>query len=329
MQNNIFTRFDITFFWGISLICIVSLLAGIYFEQYLFFGVPALIAFVYYAFTDFRKIYFLLLFCIPLSTEVTLGSFGTDLPTEPLIVSLMFIFIIYFLLHPESVPKAFFLNPVILLLGIHYLWIFFTMLHSINMVVSIKYFLAKTWYITVFVFMTSVILNRIEAIKYFFWLVFIPLSLVMVQTVVRFAAYQFDFEFVNETMTPFFRNKVNYGAMLTSFYPFIWLANTWYKRWSITGLILKIAILVYPIAIYLSFTRMCYVALVIAAIAYFVIRLKFIKLGIATVVFTVGFSIGYFIYHNNYLRLAPDYSGRRCFEHGTCLQMDSRIQNVG
>jgi len=307
MQNNILTRFDLSFFWGISLTCIISLLAGIYFEQYLFFGIPVLIAFVYYAFTDFKKIYFLLLFCLPLSTEVMLGSFGTDLPTEPLIVALMFIFFIYYLLYPSSLPTKFFTNPIIILLGLHYLWIFFTMLHSINVVVSLKYFLAKTWYITVFVFLTSIILNNVQSVKYFFWIVFIPLSLVMIQTVARFSTYNFDFEFVNETMTPFFRNKVNYGAMLTSFYPFIWLATSWYKRWSITGIILKIAILIYPIAIYLSFTRMCYVALVVAAIAYFIIRLRAIKIGVVATVLLVSFSMGYFIHKNTYLRLAPDY----------------------
>jgi O-antigen ligase len=307
MENNSLHRIDIFTFWGIAIISLLSVLLGIYSEQYLALAVPGIFVFGYFAYTDFKKIFYLLLFFLPLSTEVTIGSFATDLPTEPIMVALMFLFFIFYLKNPGILPANYFFHPVIIVIGLHYLWIFFTMLHAENVIVSLKHLLAKTWYIVVFVLLTSAILNNVKAVKIFFWCIFIPLTLVAIQTLLRFRAYNFDFEFVNETVTPFFRNKVNYGAMLTSFYPFIWLASTWYKKWSFESIVLNIAKLFYLPAIYFSFTRMCYIALVVAAIAFIIIKLRTMKYALIIVVAALSLALGFFLEENKYLRLAPDY----------------------
>src|SRR5205085_293232 len=111
---------------------------------------------VYLSINDMKFIYFLLLFTIPLSIEVSLSNgFATDFPTEILIGGMMILFIAFVLSTPKAFDIGFLKNPIITLVLIHYLWVLVAALYSSDAIVSIKYFLAKTWYIITFVFVTS------------------------------------------------------------------------------------------------------------------------------------------------------------------------------
>jgi O-antigen ligase len=307
MQSNISEKIKPFFFWGFGLVAIASILAGLYLKNYALMAIPFILVFGFISLADIKPTYYLLLFTLPLSTEVMIGNFGTDLPSEPLMVILMFMYVIQVLLHPKTFEDKFFTHPIILFLLLHYVWIFFTALHSYNFVVSIKFFLAKTWYIVTFLLLTPVIINSVERMKYFFWLMFIPLTFTSIQAIIRYYSFGFDFEFVNDTMPPFFRNHVSYGAMLTSFFPFIFLARSWYNKGSLTRILLSFSIIFYIVAIYLSYTRMCYIALVVAAGAYFIIKLNKMKWALAAAVIVVAISLSYFIKNNNYLRLSPQF----------------------
>jgi O-antigen ligase len=155
--------------------------------------------------------------------------------------------------------------------------------------------------------LTPVIINSVDKMKYFFWLIFIPLTLAAIQAIVRYSFLGFDFEFVNETMPPFFRNHVSYGAMLTSFIPFVFLARSWYKSGSFLRYALNISVVFYLVAIYLSYTRMCYIALAVAAVAYIVIKLKLMRWALAVAILVVASVLTHFISDNNYLRLSPEF----------------------
>lgn len=307
MLNLLSERIKPITFWGFALSSVIFLLAGLYLKIYALILLPVVLIFGFIALVDITPIFYLLLFCLPLSTEVTLGSFGTDLPSEPLMVILMFLYVLQVLLHPQLFKGSFFKHPIIVLLLIHYLWIFFSALHSYNLVVSIKFFLAKTWYIITFLLLAPVIINSKERMKSFFWFIYIPLTLAAIQAIVRYSFLDFDFEFVNETMPPFFRNHVSYGAMLTSFFPFVFLARTWYAKGSFIKIVLNASVVFYLAAIYLSYTRMCYIALAVAALAYIVFRLNLMRWAIIAAIGVVLLVLGYFINNNNYLRLSPEF----------------------
>ena len=66
-------------FTGLAVLIILSILLGIITETYILFGLPILYLGIYLAIVDFRKIFYLFLASIPLSTELELpGGFGTD-----------------------------------------------------------------------------------------------------------------------------------------------------------------------------------------------------------------------------------------------------------
>jgi O-antigen ligase len=270
--------------------------------------IPAGILFLYLSIINFKLIYFLLLAMIPLSIEVALpGGFATDFPTEPLIVGLMFLFLGFVAANPQTFDKKFLQHPVTFLLIIHYCWILVSATYSADTIVSLKFLLAKTWYIITFVFLTAALITDVNVFKKVFWCIFIPLFGTVLYTLIRHSAYDFSFQSVNEQMQPFFRNHVNYACTLAQVIPFVILAITWYRKGSKTRIFLICTLIILAVAIYFAYTRSAWLSLLVAAIMFFVI-----KKGWMAGVLTIGVTavVGFFLYmsvNNHYLAHEPDY----------------------
>lgn len=294
---------------GFAGISIISMIAAVATETFVLMGLPFVILFAYLAVIDLKKIFYLLLFTLPLSTDIELGGgLNVDFPSELLMVALMFIFVLFAIGKWKQIDFRFIKQPAILILLTQLFWIGVLILFAENQMVTFKYFLAKNWYILTFVFLGGVLLRTEEALKNFFWLIFIPLTILVIQVVIRYATYGFDFEFVNEPMYPFFRNHVNYAAMTTIFYPFIWLAASWYPKGSFKRLILNISKIIYVVAIYLSYTRACYLALGVAVAMFVLMRWNLVKPVAIAALVVAGVALSTLAYDNNYLKLAPDYN---------------------
>lgn len=313
MRNKLAALFDAEqptqlLFNTFALITLLSIFLGIATEMYFLAGLPAAIIIAYLAVVDFRKIFFLLLVCIPISTEIVLpNGFGTDLPTEPLMVGSMLIYFLYVLKNGTQLSSQFLRHPITLLLLLHFGWILTTTLVSDLPFVSIKFSLAKTWYITVFYFMAGSLLKKEDDIKILFWCIFIPLMITVIITIIRHAAIGFSFENVHTVFHPFHRNHVNYAGIQALFFPFVCLATQWYSRGSFRRNVLIASLFILLITIYFSFTRAAYVALIIALGYYFVARWRLTKpLVLLTIAGIIGGAI-YLTYQNKYLDYAPNF----------------------
>ena len=85
-----------TLIWVFVVITLASIFVGVGGDMYYLMGIPFFLLLVYWTVVDFRSVFYLLLFCLPLSIEYELpNGFGTDLPTEPLVVGLMMAFLFY------------------------------------------------------------------------------------------------------------------------------------------------------------------------------------------------------------------------------------------
>lgn len=257
----------------------------------------------------FKQLYWLLLFCLPLSFEFEVGRTGlaTDLPTEPLMILLMLAAFFYFFANPTKINKQLFRHPLLQLVIAHLIWLIITTIYSSLFVVSFKFLLAKTWYIVTFLWLTHLFIQKEKDFKIPFWCMAIPFFLVVLQTIIRHISYDFSFEDVNKTMQPFFRNHVNYAVMTVAFLPFIFHAKKWYKQGTINRLFLNSYILVSLIGIAFAFTRSAYLCLLIMPMTYYIIRNQLTKFlaTIGIVVLIIG-SI-YINVDNKYLEFAPDF----------------------
>jgi O-antigen ligase len=298
-NKSIFTVF--------AAVTVLSLLTAVGFQSVYPVAIPAVLLVGYVAVVDFRSLFFLLLACIPFSIEYTFpNGFGTDLPTEPLIVGLMLVYFLYTAQSGFIIKKGEFLqHPITLLIILSLAWTFVATINSLDVFLSIKYLLAKIWYIVTFYFLGGVILKEKKDVTRFFWTIFIPLSIAVLITTIRHAAKGFSFLEVNYVMQPMFRNHVSYGCILAIFLPFIALGLTWTRprttvRWLLIG-----GFILFLLAIQLSFTRAAYGAVLGAAACYFVVKHRLMRYVIAAAIIGIIGFVGYISSSDKYLDYAP------------------------
>jgi O-antigen ligase len=295
-------------FYGFGALMLTFLFASIYFENYYLLLIPTGLLFVFLSLNDMRMVYLILLITIPLSFEMQLpNGFATDFPTELLIGGLMILFFALMLSRPQSFDVQFLKNPIITLVLIHYAWILIATVFSSDFFVSLKYSLAKTWYVVTFVFVTALLIKDVNDFKKAFWCLLIPLIGTIIYTLIRHAKTGFTFQTVNTPMLPFFRNHVNYACTIAEMLPLTFLAVTWYKKRSFARRFLILTLLLMLVAVYFSYTRSSWLALLVAALTIVIIRFRFMKWA---VILTFAGITAFFVYmgiNNHYLDHAPDF----------------------
>ena len=291
-----------------SVITIVSLFTAMYLDAWYIALAPAGILLAWLTIVDIRKVFFLMIGCIPLSMEQALpGGFATDLPSEQFMWILMLAGIGWFLLNWKRVDGRFLIHPVTIAFMLHLMWIGITTATSEDSFVSIKYLLAKGWYVIVFYFLASRFLNEEKDAKQLLWWFFLPLMYAITTVVMRHAAKGFTFEDVGFVMWPHFRNHVMYACLLAIFLPFVWFGTYWYKRFSLRWAVLVAGVLYLLFAINFAYTRAAYVALVAAIGIYWVVRWRLMKVALVGVALVFALIIGFIGTRDNWLLFAPEY----------------------
>ncbi len=295
-------------FIGYSAIIVISLMAGIAGNWWFLAGAPALVLLGYIAVVDFRKIFYILFFFIPLTVEVWLpNGVVTDMPTEQIAVVLTGIYLLYALRNGKNMRPDFLLHPISLMLLLHLGWLYFAMITSEDFIVSLKFVLAKIWYVVPFYFLAGSLLKTEKQVRILTWVVLIPLCFTILYVLKNFAVYGFKFADVNKVMYPFYRNKVAFACMVTIFLPFVWFMRQGYRRYSLPWTLLVAALILLLIGVELSYTRAAYVTIVMGIGAYFMIKWRLMKLALAfAAVLAVLYAVS-MVGHNKYLDHKPVY----------------------
>ncbi len=315
---------------GFAAITVASLLVGIAGGWWYLAGIPALALFGYLALVDFRKIFYLLFFFIPLTVEVWLpNGTVTDMPTELMTVVLMGIYFLYTLRNGRSLRSDFLKHPITLALSLHLGWLFFTAITSQDLMISFKFSLAKIWYVTTFFFLAGSILKEEKDLRTLTWVVLVPLVFTIFYVLRNHAAVGFSFADINSVVYPFYRNKVAYACMLSIFLPFVWFTRQMYRRWSWQWTTLAGAAVLLLIGIQFSYTRAAYITLAMGVGAFFVIKWRWMKpvlavAAVLAVLYTTGM-----VRHNNYLDHKPVYEKTITHEDfGDLLNSTTKGQDV-
>lgn len=298
-------KHSLAIFKGYSLVLVLSIMAAIYFASLVPLLLPVLLAFSFQLLVDYEKIYLLLFLCLPLSTEVFLTEhLATDLPTEPLIVGLMLLYFLLVIAKPRNLNMKFLGHPFSVLLLIHIGWIAATTLTSAAFGFSFKFLLAKIWYVVTFFYFAGYMLKKNGQADKILWLIAVPLVLATIKIIIHHATLDFGFKEINAACPPFFRNHVNYAAMLSIFLPFMWYLRKWastprIKYWS------TIMMVVLIVGIIMAYTRAAYVAVLLAVIAFWIIRLRL--MGLAVAIATIGILgiLSFLLIENRFMELVP------------------------
>ncbi|MEM9544945.1 MAG: O-antigen ligase family protein [Bacteroidota bacterium] len=293
-------------FYGFTALVVLVVCLAMIKELYLLalvpFGLLALVLII----KDYRLLYYGFWVMLPFSIEFYVGSFGTDLPTEPIMLALTFIGFVLFLQNFKSISTRYLYHPISILLVFHLVWLLFTSMFSQSPIVSYKFFAAKLWYVIPFFFLTfHFIKSKIEIEKVTkLLIIFLGIAVLIVLT--RHALAGFTFDTSHDVVRPFFRNHVNYSAILVIFLPYIWAFYRNNKNKNLNK-ILIVVLAIFVIGTYFSYTRAAQLCLFIALGAYVVFKYKLAKIALASSLIIAIVGSVYLINDNKYLDFTPDF----------------------
>ncbi|SDJ77512.1 O-antigen ligase [Catalinimonas alkaloidigena] len=313
-QGSVSPPVQLLLFYTFGLLTLGSLGVALRFEQPAFALLPVALLSVAFVLFDTRLIYLTYLVTIVCSIQLEIGSFTTDAPVEPLMVVLMGVVIASFLLYRDY-DSAFIRHPYVVLLLFYLAILPLNLAFSVDTFLSIKYYLAKLWYIAAGVFATGYFIRNFRDIRQWFWLLFVPLFLWAGWIVVKHALEKFSFEAANLIARPLFYNHVIWSTFLALFIPVTFFARTWYPKGSWQRRLIGAGVLLFLLTIILSYTRASWLAVVTMALFYWVVRWRLTQLAMVGLTFATIAGLGFMISSNRYLDYAPEYE-RTIFHQG-------------
>ena len=253
-----------------------------------------------------EQLYWFYLFVLPLSTEFNFTpSLGLDLPGEPLLI-LLTLLLLASLLYQPGLYRPLFKTVIAKWLAVYISWMTISACYADNTWLATKFILAKVWYILPLVFLTAFIHTQKPNFKKLAYMLCIPLLLVVIQVLIRHGIYGFEFIAIKKAMAPFFRNHVNYSAMLICLLPVGWLMYYFTEK-PVEKKYIKAALITGLTALFFAYSRGAWLALVVGIIGYYGIRKNRIGQILFAGIITACISLAVLINNNRFLAFAPEH----------------------
>lgn len=219
---------------------------------------------------DTKHLWWIMWLCLPLSGEWQITpSLGLDMPMEPLLMMLTGIGIVSWIYRPKFFPKHFTQSLVGSLLLLHVGWLIIQLAFSSTPLLSIKFLLAKIWYIFPFVLMLPVWIEEKNFWKKLVVLSVAAMTIGVIQTLVRHASFGFEFDALQNIFHPFFRNHVTYSAILIMVMAMLVAAYHLTTNESLQKIYVILG-LFFLVALYFSFSRGAWLAAMAGGISVFI-----------------------------------------------------------
>ncbi len=248
-------------------------------EEYYLWGLPFVLPVIWAVVFHFEKLMLALIFLVPVSfqlSEVVSVKLPIDmfLPSELLIVGILILFILKFF-HGQYLDKKFLLHPVSLIIWAYLMWMFISTVQSYDILVSVKLFINRVWFIVVFyIIMGMMFIKRNINRKYMRNYIY-GLCLVATYAMVRIITEGgVDEKIAHWSANPFFKDHTSYGAVLAMFIPAA-LGLAFYKGYSKIQRWIFLFISAYLfLALVYSYSRAAWLSLILAAGVWAILKLR-------------------------------------------------------
>jgi len=283
---------------------LVGCLASVFLEMWwVSILIPASIIGGYLMFFDHRSLYGLLFFTIPMSGEVAFsGGLSADMIGEPILWVLTGICLVYMI--TQQLPRRL-ISWISCLVFLHLGWIAVSAIFAYDPLVSMKYMLAKSWFILPMYVLPFYIIDRYDDIRYLLKCFVIGSLIAAVYFFIQH--WQTDLSFASRTNAgqPIWRNHVNYACTLVLNLPILWYLHKTSRngdRWLYvcSGVLILFFV-------YFAFARIAYIAIFSAFVFYVVLKLKFTRPILIIGLGLVLFGSLWITQDQRYVQLAPQY----------------------
>ncbi len=272
------SRKEYLVYWiGLVFVLLNSIL--LHFEIYYLPLLPVLVAIVWMAFTRIDRVVYLTVFFVPLSIQLSEiikdTSFDLYLPTEPLLAGVMILFFIKYL-RGQRIDIRILRHPVTLAIYFNLAWIGITTITSTMPLVSVKFLIARLWFIVSFYLLLAQIFQNPKRIRQYLWAYIIPFTLVIFYVLIRHSEYGLNSQIASHfVVKPFYNDHTSYGAVLAMLFPvMIGILVSYRKIDSGQTILFLLLLLLYAAAIVFSYTRAAWVSLVGVFGIWIIIKLR-------------------------------------------------------
>lgn len=264
------------------------------FYFYPYNALPVILFIVYTAIFHLQNLVYFLAFCTPLAISLKeMGlTQGPDLsiPSEPVMAGIMLVYILN-LFHKPVADKRILQHPATRLIFLQLSWMLITTVSSTDVVVSIKYLISRLWFIFSCYIIVPHLFQKRENIIRFVFTYSVALAIVVAYTTVVHARFNFDVKAADWVVSPFYNDHTAYGAALAMFIPIL-ITMLFYSGMSKFAKFCALGfLLVFLLAIIISYARAGWMSLAVALAIYISIALKIkfrtllLSLGTAAVLF--------------------------------------------
>jgi O-antigen ligase len=246
-----------------------------------------------------EKILLLAVFVTPLAINIGDYDMGISisLPSEPLLIGILFFFILKILLE-GGIERQIVRHPITIAILFNLAWMLITSITSDIPLVSFKYLLSRLWFIIPIYFGGLMLFREKSNIRLFIWAYVSALIVVIFYTTYIHMGFGFSEKAGHWVMYPFYNDHTAYGVILALFVP-VMLGLSLDKVASRNQRILAaITVLILLMALYLSYSRAAWVSVGFAFGVFILLKLhvkfKWVALsviGIFAIFFTFQFEI--------------------------------------
>lgn len=221
-----------------------------------------------------------------------------SMPVEPMMILFSGIFLFRVLL-TRSYDLRLLRHPVTLLLLASLTWMLFTSITSEMPWVSIKYTLARLWFVVPFFFAASQFFQSHQRIRQFFWAYAIGLGVVILIATSKTLGNFSDLQTLHRVMRPFYNDHTAYGCVIALMLPaaFYFIFSRGQRGWLRVLTFLLFAGLC--IGLFFSYCRAAWISVIGAIGVYFLIRMG-MKVKWMVLLFALGVGV-FFVYQSDVL----------------------------
>jgi len=293
------------FIYFCSALFVVAAACSAYLQEIYFLAIPPILIIAFLLVQHPHHLFYLLMLTIPWSREFNfMPSLGTDLPDEPLML-LGNLTIISWMIYQRNSVRFKKIHPLIAIILLQLLWTIITVTASTDFILSAKYSLAKGWYLLAFVALPVFLFQDEKVFRKSILLLLCSMLTVMAVILVRHGINGWTFEKVNDSVRPFFRNHVNYSALLIFMAPLqiaiIKLSSGKIRR----SFFFILAITI--IAIYFSYARGAWLALIAGLISYWLLRKQLLVFSFLFFISLIIVSVFWIASNDRLEKLSNDY----------------------
>jgi len=291
-------------------VLVLSIVLFAFTGEYLFAAVPFIYLFVLLAIANWKTAYWILLFTIPASIQIWFFNYtlSTSVPDEPIMWVFLLAFILMWARNPKFLPEWWWRNPLTMIIVLQFIWLIVAVVFSKEPVFSVKFLLAKCWFMVSFFVMPVLVFKKKKDFRIAFLVTLIPLLITALIIFYRHYRIGFNFRKVEKAIAGIYYNHVDYSTVLSMFFPVLCIAFslTKGKNWIVRGSLLLIIIFFLP-AIYFTYARAAMLAVVFAIVIYFAIRLRLVNLVMPVFYGLMALMLAYMIRDNKFIDFRPNY----------------------